>query len=144
MKVDFWQLSSDPAERVCALIAGRVIGAGERLIVVSDTAEQRAAVANALWKAGPESFLANGEAGVPGADRQLILLSEDAEPANGASHAVYADGKWRGEGSFERVFLLFDDQTLDSARATWRALDGRDDLERAFFRQESGRWVRVS
>jgi DNA polymerase III subunit chi len=143
MKVDFWQLSSDPAEKVCALIAGRVLGNGERLLVVSEAPEQRAAISRALWKAGPDSFLANGEADAPGADRQPVLLSATQEAANGASHVVYADGKWRGEAGFARAFLLFAQDTIDEARATWRALDGRDDLERAFYRQEDGKWIKV-
>lgn len=143
MKFDFWQLSSDPADKVCALIASRVLGNGERLLVVSQSAEQRAAISKALWKAGPDSFLANGEAEAPGADRQPVLLSAAPDPANAASHAVYADGKWRGEAGFARVFLLFGEDTIDEARATWRALDGRDDLERDFFRQEAGKWVKI-
>lgn len=48
MKVDFWQLSRDPAPRVVALIAARVLAQGERLLVVSDDAEQRQMIANAL------------------------------------------------------------------------------------------------
>ncbi len=143
MKVDFWQLSSDPADKVCALIAARVLGNGERLLVVSDAAEQRAAISRALWKAGPESFLANGEADAAGAELQPVLLSATRQPLNGASHVVYADGKWRGEDGFARAFLLFGEDTIDEARATWRALDGRDDLERAFFRQEAGKWIKV-
>lgn len=144
MKVDFWQLSRDPAEKVCALIAERVLSSGERLLVVSKNPDQREAISKALWKAGPESFLANGEADEAGADRQPVLLSETPEPANGARHVVFADGEYRETQKFERIFLLFDEDTLEQARATWRALDGQDDLERAFFRQEAGKWVKVA
>ncbi|NQX95546.1 MAG: DNA polymerase III subunit chi, partial [Erythrobacter sp.] len=62
MKIDFWQLSRDPVEKVTALIAQRVLDSGERLLVVSAEADQRAAISKGLWQAGPESFLANGEA----------------------------------------------------------------------------------
>lgn len=144
MKVDFWQLSSDPAEKVCALIAQRVLAEGERLLVVSKDAQQRAAISTALWKAGPTSFLANGEAESAGADRQPVLLSDKPEPANSASHVIYADGEYREAAGFDRSFLLFDEATVEQARATWRSLDGIDDLERAFFRQEGGKWVKVA
>lgn len=144
MKVDFWQLSRDPVEKVVTLIAQRVVGSGERLLVVSKEAAQRDAISRALWKAGPESFLANGEATAVGADRQPILLSDTAEPANSASHIIFADGEYREHSGFERVFLLFGEDTLQAARATWRSLDDTDGLERAFFHQEGGKWTKVA
>ena len=144
MKIDFWQLSRDPVEKVSALIAARVLSQGERLLIVSESADQRAAISKGLWAAGPESFLANGEAGAPGADRQPILLSETIEAANGASHAIFADGAFRDAPGFVRSFLLFDDATLQHARQTWKALSDREGLERAFFRQDGGKWVKIA
>jgi len=144
MKVDFWQLSSDPVEKVVALIAHRVMDSGERLLVVSQHAPQREAISRALWKAGPESFLANGEASAPGADVQPILLSETTQAENSASHVIFADGEYRAPTGFDRAFLLFDDGTLEAARGTWRSLDDTDGLERSFFRQEDGKWVKVA
>ena len=143
MKVDFWQLSRDPVEKVVALIAQRVMDQGERLLVVSENAEQREAISRGLWKAGPESFLANGEASGPQPEAQPILLSETPDPANSASHVIYADGTYRDASGFARAFLLFDDATVEQARATWRSLDEAD-VERAFFRQDGGKWVKVA
>ena len=144
MKVDFWQLSSDPVEKVVALIAQRVMDTGERLLVVSTSPDQREAISRELWKAGPESYLANGEAGKPGAENQPILLADEPEPANSASHVIFADGEYRETYGFARAFLLFDDNTVEAARATWRSLDGKEPLERAFFRQDGGKWVKVA
>ena len=48
----------------------------------------------------------------------------------------------RAPDGFDRAFLLFDAATLDAARATWRSLDGEDALERSYFAQEDGRWVK--
>lgn len=144
MKIDFWQLSRDPVEKVTALIAQRVLDQGERLLVVSGEAQQRAAISNGLWQAGPDSFLANGEAAAKGAERQPILLSDTIEPANGASHAIFADGQFRDAPQFTRTFLLFDEATLQHARQTWKALSTREGLERAFFRQDGGKWVKVA
>lgn len=143
-KIDFWQLSRDPVEKVTALIAQRVLDQGERLIVVSAAAQQRAILSKGLWQAGPDTFLANGEAGSAGADRQPILLSETIEAVNGASHAIFADGQFRDAPDFARTFLLFDDTTLQHARDTWKALSEREELERAFFRQDGGKWVKVA
>ena len=144
MKVDFWQLSRDPVEKVVALIAGRVLDGGDRLLVVSKSEEQRQAIAQALWRAGPETFLANGEAGAAGEGDQPILLSDTPEPANSASHVIYADGEYREADGFARAFLLFDNETVEAARGTWRGLDGSEGLERAFFRQDGGKWVKVA
>lgn len=143
-KIDFWQLSRDPADKVCALIAQRVLDSGERLLVVSKDADQRAAISKALWNAGPTTFLANGETGGADDAAHPVLLSGSTEAVNTASHVIYADGEYREATGFARTFLLFDDATLEGARATWRSLDGRDDLERAFFRQDGGKWVKVA
>ncbi|MBV7266575.1 DNA polymerase III subunit chi [Erythrobacter ani] len=144
MKVDFWQLSHDPAEKVCALIAERVLGSGERLLVVSKDAGQREAISKSLWKASATSFLANGEAMAAGDERQPVLLSETTEASNTASHVIFADGEFREISGFTRSFLLFNEKTLEQARETWRALDDQDDLERSYFRQENGKWVKVA
>ena len=142
MKVDFWQLSRDPVEKVVALIAQRVLGSDERLLVVSQHPDQREVISRELWKAGPESFLANGEASAAGAKDQPILLSDTCDAENAASHVIFADGEFRQPTGFARAFLLFDDQSLEAARATWRSLDANEDLERAYFAQEDGKWVK--
>lgn len=144
MKVDFWQLSRDPVERVVALIARRVLSSGERLLVVNGDAEARQIIARELWNGPAESFLANGEAGAAGAERQPIVLSDNCEAPNGASHVVFADGTFRDASGFDRLFLLFDEATVDAARGTWRSLDGCENIERAFFRQDGGKWVKVA
>lgn len=144
MKVDFWQLSHDPAERVCTLIAQRVLGSGERLLVVSSNPAQREAISKALWKASPTSFLANGEAGGAGDAAQPVLLSDSVDPANGAQNVIYADGQWREGQGMARQFMLFDEQSVQDARAAWRSLDGQENLERSFFRQDNGKWVKVA
>ncbi len=144
MKVDFYQLSRDPAEAVVPLLARNSHAAGERLLVVSGNADQLGRIEAALWSR-KDSFLANGHAGGAHDARQPVLLSPDPDPANGARYVVLADGQWRSEvEAFERVFLLFDGSTIDQARATWRSLDGRDGLERAYWRQEEGKWVKAA
>lgn len=142
MKLDFWQVTDDPIEKVVALIARRVLGEGERLLVVAADAAQRAAIARELWQAGPESFLANGESDGPGAERQPILLSDDLAAPNGASHLVLADGTYRDSEGFARVFLLFPPEAAPAARQAWRAQDGRAEVTRAYFAQEDGLWVK--
>ena len=143
MQVDFWQLSRDPVEKVVGLIAERTRGAGGKLLVVAADDAQRAAVGEALWDAKPAAFLANGEADAPHAPRQPILLSRECAAANGARYLVLADGEWRDDAEgFERVFLLFGDAAVEAARTVWRKFDGREDVERSYYAQEDGKWVK--
>jgi DNA polymerase-3 subunit chi len=143
VQVDFWQLSRDPVERVVALIAERTRGAGEKLLVVAESETQRTALSAALWDTKPEAFLANGEADAPHAERQPILLSPRCEAENGARFVVLADGAWREPAEqFERAFLLFDEAGTPPARKVWKQFDGREDIERSYYAQEDGKWVK--
>ncbi len=56
--------------------------------------------------------------------------------------SALADGEWREEAlGFERTFLLFDNSRIDDARALWRVLAARDDVDNRFWKQdENGRW----
>jgi len=141
MRVDFYQLSRDPAERVVPMLAQKVMEAGQRLLVVSQDESQLARVGEALWSHSPASFLAHGQAGDGDEDRQPILLSQVPQPGNGARFLLLADGVWREDAAgFERVFLLFGDEALQGARECWRMLGKREGDERHFWKQEGGRW----
>ena len=141
MRVDFYQLSRDPAEAVVPLLAANTLKAGQRLLVVSNDDGQLAAVSKALWSIAPDGFLAHGAAGGPHDARQPVLLSDRVEAANGARFVILADGLWRdGADRFERVFLLFGEAALDGARACWRMLGEREDAERKFWVQDGGKW----
>ncbi len=140
-RVDFYQLSRDPVEVALPLLARATLNAGERMLVVSGDSAQLGRIGEGLWSLA-DSFLANGRAGEPDAERQPLLLSDRPEPANGARFLALADGRWREEaGQFARTFLLFDDTTVDGARGVWRDLRGREGTERHFWKQQGGRWT---
>ena len=142
MRIDFYQLSRDPAEKVVAMLAGKVRGLGERLLVVDGSPERLQAASKALWSEKPEAFLANGLATDPHAARQPVLLATDCTTDNGASHAILMDGAWREEASdFARTMLLFDAGQTEAARELWRRLDAVEGADRHIFKQrEDGRW----
>lgn len=142
MRVDFYQLSRDPVERVVAMLARKVLEAGERLLVVSGDADQRATLSKELWRAGPDQFLAHGEAGDGQAERQPILLSDAIDAPNGARMVLLADGRWRAEAQgFDRALLVFGEGETQAARALWRELDGAEGVQREIHKQdEQGRW----
>ena len=141
MQVDFYQLSRDPAESVIPAIARKILDDGGRLLVVAQEEAQRKRIASALWNAGPETYLANGEAQAPMPQVQPILLSDMCDPANGARYIALADGHWREEArDFERAFYFFDEATLDEARQSWRVLSKADGVTPRFWRQDGGKW----
>jgi len=145
MQVDFWQLSRDPLENVVAQIAKRTLDAGQRMLVVADSEAVRSRIDKALWEFQPEAFLAHGAAGSAHEERQPILLGTDCKAANGAQFVVLADGIWRDEAlEFDRAFLLFGEERLQPARDCWRALGQKSGLERQFYRQDGGKWVKVA
>ena len=143
MRIDFYQLGKDPVQDAVTQIAHRVLGAGKRLLVVADDPVLHLKISEALWAHG-KSFLANGPAGDGHEHRQPILLSDNLDPANGATYLALADGVWREPEGFERVFLFFDETTLQAARLLWRELGGREGVDRHFWKQDGSRWIEAA
>jgi len=141
MRVDFYVLGTSPAETIVTSLAARVLGTGQRLLIVAEEEARRAELSRALWQARPEHFLANGDAGEPHAPRQPILLSDRTDPLNGARIMCLADGLWRDAEGFERVLYLFGDAELAHARTQWKRLGAQAEVERRYWKQDdSGRW----
>ena len=141
MRVDFYQLTRDPAEALVARLAEQTLKVGERLLVVTTDAGQAERISQALWTQRADSFLAHGVDGAGGEARQPILLADRAEAANGARFVAFADGEWRDPAGFERAFLLFGEATIAAAREQWRALPAG---ERHFWRQGANGWEEVA
>ena len=145
MKADFYQLTA-PLERVLPRIAERVTGDGGRLLIVASDAEQRAALDRLLWTYAAESFLPHAQAGTGDDAAQPVLISGEPVPGNGARNIVLADGTWRDEAlRFDRAFHFFDETNVAAARAAWKSLAGRDEVERRYWKQdEDGRWEQAA
>lgn len=142
MKVDFYQLSRDQVEQVLPAIAQKLMDDDARLLVVDEREGALARLSRALWSRRPESFLAHGQVGEGDEALQPILLSSECGAANGAENIALTDGVWREDAlSFQRAFYFFDDMTIAAARATWRALKGREGVDSRFWSQEGGKWI---
>ncbi len=139
-RVDFYQLTRDPVERVVPLLTRKVRAQNERLLVVAKGEELRQSLSRALWDA--DGFLAHGPLDAAHSKRQPILLAERCVAPNGATFAILADGVWREEAvQFARTMLLFGQQQTDEARALWQALGARSAIERHIFKQTlAGGW----
>ena len=141
MLVDFYHLTASPLEKVLPQICEKVLGGGERLLIVAESS-QLGTLDTLLWSYAPDSFLPHGLADASTAEAQPILLSSETEPANGARNVALADGLWREEAlGFDRCFYFFDAGRREEARAAWRALGDKAEVERRYWKQDGGRWV---
>lgn len=142
MRVDFYQLGAAPLEQVVASLGQKLVGQGERLLIVAEEKTQLARLDRLLWDQPGPSFLPHGLAGASEDWRQPILLSATPDPANRARNILLADGQWRESAvAFDRAFYLFDSATVEEARNAWRSLADRDGVERHYWANEDGRWV---
>ena len=141
MQVDFYQLTRDPAEHVIPAIAQKILDDGGRLLVVGSDNAQLARLSASLWSLKPDSFLAHEIAGEGDESAQPVLLATQVVSTNGALMVALADGEWREDVlGFDRAFYLFPPEKTDNARAAWRALADKPDVERRYWKQDGGKW----
>ncbi len=145
MQVDFYQLGGSPPEQVIASIAEKLLAQDSRLLIVAEEEGLLARLDRMLWDQGKTSFLPHGLAGGADDARQPILLSTSPDAPNRARNMLIADGQWRDAAlAYDRAFYLFDGATLEGARLAWKLLAGREGVERRYWAQEGGKWVRKS
>ena len=143
MRVDFYQLGGAQPDSVIAAIAGRLLGEEQRLLVVASDEALLARLDRLLWDQGATSFIPHGLAGGIDDAAQPILLSTGADAPNLARNILIADGEWRDSAlAYDRAFYLFDEATLEGARLSWKLLAGREGVERNYWAQEDGKWVK--
>jgi DNA polymerase-3 subunit chi len=143
VQVDFYQLAGTAPEAVIATLAEKVLAADGRLIVVAEDEAYLAKLDRMLWDQGPTSFLPHGTAGGTDDARQPILLTTSPDAPNLARNMLIADGTWRDAAlTYDRAFYLFDDATLEGARLAWKLLSGREGVDRRYWAQEAGTWVK--
>ena len=143
MRVDFYQLGGTQPDSVIAAIAGRLLGEEQRLLVVASDEALLARLDRLLWDQGATSFLPHGLAGGSDDAFQPILLSTGSDAPNLARNVLIADGEWRDSAlTYDRAFYLFDEATLEGARLSWKLLAGREGVERNYWAQEDGKWVK--
>ena len=143
MRVDFYQLGEATVESVIASVGQRLLGEGQRLLVVAEDEALLARLERLLWDQGAASFIPHGLAGGNDDSAQPILLSSGSDAPNLARNMLIADGKWREAAlGYERAFHLFDGESLEGARLAWKLLAGRDGVERHYWGHEEGRWIK--
>ena len=143
MRVDFYQLGEATIESVIASVGPRLLGEGQRLLVVAADEALLARLDRLLWDQGAASFIPHGLSGGNDDSAQPILLSSGSDAPNRARNVLIADGQWRDAAlAYDRAFYLFDGESLEAARLAWKLLAGREGVERHYWGHEDGRWVK--
>ncbi|WP_288410545.1 DNA polymerase III subunit chi [uncultured Sphingomonas sp.] len=145
MKVDFYHLTRSPLDRVLPRIAQRLHDDGERLLLLSDDAEQRHHLDMLLWTYAPDSFVPHAEAGAGDDALQAVLIAPEPTDANAARNVAIVDGRWRDAAlTFDRAFHFFGEDHIAAARAAWKGLADREGIERRYWRQGDGGWEQAA
>jgi DNA polymerase-3 subunit chi len=146
MQVDFYHLTATPLDRALPQIAARIVEGDARLLIVTESDEQRADLDRLLWTYRPDSFLPHARSGAGDDAIQPVLLAPDVTPVNGARNVAIVDGRWRDTAlAFDRAFHFFEDAHIQAARAAWRTLTDRHGVERRYWKQsEAGRWEQAA
>jgi DNA polymerase III subunit chi len=123
--IGFYHLTrTGPGEALPQLL-GRTLAAGQRALVLCNSAERLAALDDALWKWADPTWLPHGSEADGDADLQPIWLGTDDAAPNGARFLFLLDGATSARlGEFDRVFDLFDgndEGAVTAARARWTA-----------------------
>jgi DNA polymerase III subunit chi len=123
--IGFYHLTrTGPGEALPQLL-GRTLAAGQRALVLCNSAERLAALDDALWKCADPTWLPHGSEADGDADLQPIWLGTDDAAPNGARFLFLLDGATSARlGEFDRVFDLFDgndEGAVTAARARWTA-----------------------
>ncbi|MDP1731952.1 MAG: DNA polymerase III subunit chi [Devosia sp.] len=141
----FYHLENQPLERIIPLLLEKSLERGWRAVVETGSRERAEALDAALWTYRDESFLPHGVAGGEADAEQPVLITTEADNANGANVRFFVDRAvpQSAEG-YERIVYLFsghDPDAVTEARAAWKALSAGNTL--TYWQQDdNGRWVK--
>lgn len=138
----FYHLERDSLESALGPLLDKCLEKGWRVLIVADTAKL-AALDTALWTWSQDSFTPHGGAD-HAASRQPILLSDQAEPLNGAQAVVLLDGKSADAGRFERCMVMFDGadtSTRNVARGQFATARKAGSVVKYFQQGDRGGWI---
>jgi len=120
-EIGFYHLTRTSRAEALPALLGRTLAAGERAVVLCETAEELAALDAALWTCPNPAWLPHGTPSTPHPEWQPIYLTlTDENPANAAF--LFRLGGAPDLSTYRRVFDLFDgseDHQLAAARTRW-------------------------
>lgn len=147
-EVLFYQLDSQPLDRILPGLLEKTLERGWRAVVQAESAERLDALDALLWTYREDSFLPHGTVSDGFADQQPVFLTLDGGNPNGAQIRFYVDGAaCRSFTGYDRIVYLFDgrdEEARSEARNQWKAAKaGGADV--TYWRQnERGRWEKMA
>ena len=144
----FYHMIHAGLEETVALILGRALGQGWRVMVRAPDPELLEHLDRQLWLGRDEEFLAHGLAGGPHDALQPVLLGQGAI-GNGAKGLMLLGGAEtlaEETGGLERVWVLFDgadDAAVAQARTAWTRLTGWG-MAAQYWSDADGAWSKKS
>lgn len=142
----FYHLERTTLEQAAGALLEKCLENGKRVLAISQRAERRAALDEALWTYDEASFLPHGQSEAEGLNPagQPVLITASTENLNAATFCLLMDGMDIGEGEgFERCMVMFDggdDATRAIAREQFKAAKDRGANVRYFQQTQSGGW----
>lgn len=141
----FYHLTRKPLQVTLPVLLDKARGAGWRIVVRGQDADQLAWLDESLWQGNEVSFLAHGVAGGPHDALQPILLTTATEAANAPDCVMTVGGATispQEVQALQRVCILFDGndpEAVQQARGQWKSLTGAGCFAQ-YWSEESGRW----
>ena len=140
----FYHLTRSPVEETAALLMGKALAAGWRVMLRGTNPARLLALDEQLWQGPEESFLPHGMAGGAQDADQPVLLGTG--PITNAARALLlidgAEPSAQEVQTLERVWILFDgndEAALHHARSQWKTLTAGGQHAQ-YWSEETGRW----
>lgn len=143
----FYQLNGQKLEQVLPPLIQRSLERGWRVVVQASSDERVDALDAHLWTWRDDAFLPHGTWREAEAAEQPVLLTVNAENANGAVVRFLVDGAAvpADAAAYQRLVLVFDGddpEALETARARWVQAKN-EGFDVTYWRtDENGRWQR--
>jgi DNA polymerase-3 subunit chi len=143
-EVRFYQLRRTGLERALPQILDKLLGMGERVVVMAGSPERAEALNVQLWTYDDRSFLPHGSARDGFADQQPVYLTASLENPNGAGVLVLVDGAAVEIGPQWRQVIEFfdgnDEAAVAAARERWKAAKAGGHQVTYWLQNEQGKW----
>ena len=144
----FYHLERSTLDQVLPELLDRTLARDWRALVRVRDPDRLEQLDDRLWGWRDDAFLAHGRSDREHADRQPILLTDQADNPNGAQALFIVDGAELGDlAGFERCFVVFDgrdEASVTDARALWARLKKAGGSLAYWKQTETGRWEKAA
>lgn len=136
MRIDFYQIKIKPFDFVLPSLLEKVLAAGHKVLVKTDSEAQTKYIDDLLWTYNADKWLPHGTEKDGNEASQPVFLSDsnncDKDNPNGADVLVLLgadkDIKLSDLAVYKRVLLLFDESEINTvnARLIWKQAESEE------------------